>query len=169
LRGRCRVGRLGFAPQARPAQNVLHGFLHLFKRRVSDGRISDHEDQIDAARDLIEAKPHGFADPAPGAVALHGVAQVFASDDAAARLAAAVGSRCQAQQPMLVCSSFAPHTLKLPGTAQPMGPLHSFATAHHLTCRKDRHTHDHGRRVHLSFQGAFERHRSVNKSAPFVA
>jgi hypothetical protein len=70
---------------------------------------------------------------------------------------------------MLVGSSFAPHTLKLPGTAQPMGPFHRFATAHHLTCRKDRHTHGHRRRVHLSFQGASERRRSVNKSAPFVA
>jgi hypothetical protein len=117
---------------------MLHSRLYLLKWHMRGGRISDHKDQINAARDMIKAEPHGFAYTASRPVALHRVAEVFAGNDAAARLAAPVGGRRQAQQAMLVSLSFAPHTLKLPGTAQPMGTLHNIATAHHLACRKDR-------------------------------
>jgi hypothetical protein len=130
--------RLRLAPQPRLAQHMLHSRLYLLKWHMRGGRISDHEDQIDAARNMIKTEPHGFAYAAPRPVALHGVAEVFAGNDAAARLAAPVGGRRQAQQAMLVSFSFAPHALKLPGTAQPMGTFHSFATAHHLAYRRDR-------------------------------
>jgi hypothetical protein len=150
---------------------MLHSFLHLLEGYMGDGRISDHEDQIDARHDMIKAEPHCLTHPTPRAVALDGIAEVLASDDAAARLAAAVRCCRQAQQAMLIRSSFAAHPLKLPGAAQPMGPLHDVrvATAHHLTHRKDRYTHSYRCRVHLPFRGASKRRRSVNTSAPFVA
>jgi hypothetical protein len=75
---------------------MLHGLLHLIEWNVGDCRVADHENQIDTALNMIEAQPHGLAHPAPGAVALHGIAQMFPGNDPAARLAAAVGRRVQA-------------------------------------------------------------------------
>lgn len=91
------VTRWRWHPQSRPLEQLSHRLLQLAERRLARSNTDD-EHQIVARGDLPVLPPNGFAHTPLDPVAVVGLAELFADDEAAARATHAIAGRIQQQK-----------------------------------------------------------------------
>lgn len=106
-------------------QQVPYNLLELYKRYLRHVGGAYQKDEIDSTCQVLEVEPHRFAYTAPGAVALHCIANMFANHKAASCAIAPVGGHSQPQQAVAVDTPAASCTLEISGMAQTIGTLHN--------------------------------------------
>ncbi len=100
------------APETGPVQQFGYRFLQLRKRRF-DGRRAYDKHQVVTGSDVVVQQPNCFAHASFGAVAVVGLADLFADNEATARVPDAVPRGVQNEQRVRPGRALATHPLKL--------------------------------------------------------
>lgn len=111
-------------PEASPFENVGNRPLQIGEGGLLRWR-THHENKVVAGRDIAVQQPNGFARTTLGTVAVVGLAELLADDEAAACAPHAVARRVHDEQRVRPGLSVATHPLKLLWSLQPLATPHA--------------------------------------------